>query len=378
MPRSIVRRVSVVFLLLCAVLSPLSVTPAFAQSGTLTCDDFTNQDAAQIVLDFDDEFADALDEDGDGEACPDLPAASGSSSGSSGDVELVIGGDIDDLEEGLGAPEDDADEDDFSVGTEYAGFGDFETVNIFWLNDTAAHISVELADQIALDDAFDLAVEMFPSDVVAEEDGETLDDGSVLHLGESDEVADLFTDADYEEFEVGGSAGDVRIILVPGQEGITQIDVAIGVGDEFAGAGNGGNNGGSTDGTDDPVDADTEEYLTTVRDAQTTMAEDIIAFTELISNAASWTDADIDDLVDILTRWSALEADAATLDVPDGMEDIQATYEDAAAALADVSLNLTAFLTENDEAALDQAFASLGEASALITELDTLLTDAGA
>jgi exonuclease VII small subunit len=60
------------------------------------------------------------------------------------------------------------------------------------------------------------------------------------------------------------------------------------------------------------------------------------------------------------------------------MEDIHATYEDAAAALADVALNLTAFLTENDEAALDQAFASLGEASALISELDVLLTDAGA
>jgi hypothetical protein len=375
MPRSVVRRIAAVFLMLCAVLSPLSVTSAFAQSDTLTCDDFTNQDAAQIVLDFDDEFADALDEDGDGEACPDLPAASGSSSGSNGDVELVIGGDIDEIEEGLGAPEDDADEDDFSIGTEYAGFGDFETVNIFWLNDTAAHISVELADQIALDDAFDLAVEMFPSDVVAEEDSETLDDGSVLHLGESDEVADLFTDADYEEFEVGGSAGDVRIILVPGQEGITQIDVAIGVGDEFEGAGNSGSNSGSTD---DPVDADAEEYLAAVRDAQTQMEEDILAFTDLIANAATWTDADIDDLVDILTRWSALEADAAALDVPDGMEDIHATYEDAAAALADVALNLTAFLTENDEAALDQAFASLGEASALISELDVLLTDAGA
>jgi hypothetical protein len=374
MPRSFVRRVSVVILLLCAVLSPLSVTPAFAQSGSLTCDDFTNQDAAQIVLDFDDEFADALDEDGDGEACPDLPAA-GSSSGSSANVDLVIGGDMDDLEEALGEPEDDADAAEFAIGTEYAGFGDFETVNIFWLNDTAAHISVELADQIALDDAFDLAVEMFPGDVVADEEGESLDDGSVLHLGESEEVADLFTDADYEEFEVGGVAGDVRIILVPGQEGITRIDVAIGIGDEFEGAGNGGGNGGSTD---DPTDADTEEYLAAVRDAQTQMAEDMIAFTELLTNAATWTDADIDDLVDILARWAALESESAALVAPDGMEDIQATYEDTATALADVALNLTAFLTEDDDAALDQAFASLGEASALITELDTLLTDAGA
>jgi hypothetical protein len=358
--------------MLCAFLSPLSVSHAGAQADTLTCDDFTNQDAAQIVADLDNDFAEVLDEDGDGEACPDLPAREDNGGGSSADVELLLGTDIDDFEEAAGVPEDDADEDDFSIGTEYAGFGDFDSVHVFWLNDTAAHITVELSEELELEEALAVALELAPSDIVPDTEGEDLEGGEFLFGGESDEVAELFTDADYEEFEVGGQPGDVRVILIPGDEGVAAIDVAIGTGDEFVSTGGGGG------GTDDPVDADVEEYLATVRDAQIQMSNDIIDFSELIANAANWSDADITNLTDILVRWGTIESEASALEVPDGMEDIQAAYEDAATSLGEVSVNLTAFITEEDDAALDVAFASLGEAAEHLTTLDTLLTDAGA
>ena len=49
MSRSLLRRIAVVFVMMCALISPLSLTHAGAQADSLTCDDFTNQDAAQIV-----------------------------------------------------------------------------------------------------------------------------------------------------------------------------------------------------------------------------------------------------------------------------------------------------------------------------------------
>ncbi|MEJ7838887.1 MAG: hypothetical protein WKF81_08725 [Thermomicrobiales bacterium] len=72
MMRRFLRLVIVLLMLATLQISALQL-PALAQPDDLDCDDFTNQDAAQIVLDADDSYADALDEDGDGEACPDLP-----------------------------------------------------------------------------------------------------------------------------------------------------------------------------------------------------------------------------------------------------------------------------------------------------------------
>ena len=368
MSRSLLRRTAVVLVMLCALLSPLSISRAGAQADTLSCDDFTNQDAAQIVADLDSDFAELLDEDGDGEACPDLPARD-DNGGGSGAVELLIGTELADFEDAAGEPEDDADEDDFTVGTEYAGFGDFDSVNVFWLNDTAAHISVVLSEELAQEEALALALQLAPSDLVPSEEGEELDGGELVVGGESEEVAELFTEEDYTEFEVGGQPGDVRVILIPGDEGVATIDVAIGTGEEYVPSG----------GTDDPGgDVDAEEYLATVRDAQTQMSTDLADFGDLIANAADWTDADITTLTDILVRWTTVEQEAKSLEAPEGMEEIQSAYEDAATALGVVSLNITSFLVDEDDTAIDTAFAAIGDATEALDTLDTLLTAEGA
>lgn len=384
MSRSLWQRVAVAVVMLCALLGPVAAHSAAAQADTLTCDDFTNQDAAQIVLDLDDSFEETLDEDGDGEACPDLPARDDDNNGGNGsdaDLELLLGSDQADVEDVLGEPEDDADADDFTIGTEYAGVGDFDTINIFWINDTAAHIHAELSEELVLDDAYDLALGFLPSDVDAETEGDLLDDDAALFLGESDEVADLFVEEDYEDNEVGGAPGDVRIILIPGDEDIAAIDVAIGTGDEYVPAGGNGDDP-DPDPTEEPTeeaggDADAEEYLETVRDSHTAMVADLATFLDLIARADSWTDADVTEFTDILIRWATLESEAAALEVPEGFEDVQAAYEDAATALFNASVNFTTGLTESDQAALEAGFEDLTTASTALDELDTLLTDAG-
>lgn len=375
MPEFVLRRVSVVLVMLFAFISPLASMSASAQADELTCDDFTNQDAAQIVVELDETLEDALEVDADGLACPDLPARDASGGPDAADVELAIGTDIADFEEVIGDPDDDADADDFAVGTVYPGYGDYDSVSVFWLNDTAAHIQVELSEELDESDALDEALTFLPTTAELDEaSGEELDSGETLFTGVSDEVADLFTAADYEEYEVGGDPGDVRVILIPGTADFAVIDIAIGLGEEYV-------SGGGTDPDPDPTEessGDADEYLATVRESTDQMTQDLTDFTELLANADSLTDADIDDLLAILNRWIALEAEAAALTAPDGLEEIQSTYEDAAAALADVSLNFSSFITEEDDAALDQAFESLAEATSLVAELDKLLTDEGA
>jgi hypothetical protein len=376
MSREFLRRLAVVCVVLCAMLGPLASFRVSAQSGSLTCDDFTNTDAAQIVFDLDeDEFAD-LDEDGDGEACNE----SGDSGGSGDVAEVTLGADIGDVEAVLGDPEDDTDEDDFATGTEYAGSGDIESVNIYWLNDTAARVAVTFSDDASGDDPLDIAFGILPADVVMADEEEELEDGAILIEGTSDDLADLYTDADYEDAGVDGAAGDLRVILIPNEDGsIATIDVAIGDGSEYEpGDTTDSDDTDDGDGTDDGgTDADTEDYLATVRDAQVTMTDDLITFTELLADAANWTDADIETFTSIVNAWATIEAEAASLDVPDGLEVIQVQYEAAAAALGEVSTNITRFINESDEAALDTAFEAISTASTALTELDTLLTAAG-
>ena len=405
------RRISVILLFLFASLSPVMAFNASAQGDDeLTCDDFTNQDAAQIVLDLDDFYEDTLDPDGDGEACPDLPArddnggGGGSSDLSIFDTGLVLGSDIDDFEDEVGDPADDFDADDFTIGTIYDGGDDYESVSIYWLDGIAAHIQIELPEELDEDDAYDFALDLLPEDADLDTRGDELDEGELIFAGESDILADTFFDEDYDDNGVGGAPGDLRVILIPGSSDFAVIDVAIGLGDEYTGSGGSsdGLDDGSDDGSDDDIDdstddgtddvddstddgsddggdldADAQDYLEAVRDGSDQMLSDITDFATLLSNASNLSDTELDQLIDILDRWAGLEEEAASLDVPAGYEEIQQTYEDAAAALTDVSVNITAFIVDGDDAALDDAFDSLTEATTLLADLNILLSAEG-
>jgi hypothetical protein len=137
------------------------------------------------------------------------------------------------------------------------------------------------------------------------------------------------------------------------------------------------------DPTDEPaVDADAEEYLETVGDTADDWSASVGRFTEIISLGADATDADRDELAEIITGWATAPDVAAELEAPAGLEDVQAAYEDYADELAAAAGFFTEWLgTEADTPEEEDAFTSFIDAVAnsetLYAELQDLIADAG-
>jgi hypothetical protein len=345
---------AILLIALATLLAPASRTPAFAQSGTLTCDDFTSQDAAQIVLDEDDTYAGTLDEDGDGEACPDLPARE-----SDNDLELFIGYPRVTFEDEHGEADDLDGAEDFAIGDMYTGIGGYDSIGVYWDEDFAAHIVVHLEDELSEDDAYDAALTFLPDTADVETRAEELAGGELLYTGHDDDLEDVFDDEIYEAYEVGGEPGDVRIILVPGDEDFAVLDIAIGLGEEYA------------SGTE--LSGDADEYLASVRESTDVLLDEVDTFRELYVESENPSDEDVDILVGVLVHWETVSAEADALTAPDGYEEIQETFEDATAAFESVS----EVFAEGAGADVEEGLANFEIAGELINEVDALLTDEG-
>jgi hypothetical protein len=372
-----------------ALILAAPIQHAAAQSGDLTCDDFTSQDAAQIVFEFDeDEFAD-LDEDGDGEACPDLPARDeanddGDDGGEPADLDTIpLGTERADAEDALGDPADDTDEDEWETGVLYDGTGEISEIGIVYIDDLAAHIILTFEEDIP-DSAtvLDIASDYLPDDTDLETSGTDLDDNATLYEGTSDDLADLFPEDDTYA-DLGGDPGDLRVILVPGDDGTAVVDIAIGAGDEYVDAIDVGTDDGSDDstddgsddGTDDGTDADAAAYLETVRGDLDTIQEQIDTFDTLfVSATGTLSDEDIDTLVDILVEWSTATTLSDAVTAPDGYEDIQTTFEELTGTLEAISLEIA----NGESADFDAVLEDFASAQSLATDLDDLLTAEGA
>lgn len=344
--------------ILLAMMSPISAVRAVAQSDDLTCDDFTNQDAAQIVLEASDEFADALDEDDDGEACPDLPPRE---DGAGSEFELTLGYPRVTFEDLFGEATDASDAEEYAVGDVYDDVSGFRSISVYWDEDFAAHIVVELEDELAEDDAYYLALQFLPESTDLDTDADELEEGELLFAGVSDELEDFF-DADiYEAYEVGGDPGDIRVILIPGDDDIAVLDIGIGTGDEYAA-------GGTATEPDDDADA----YLESVRESTDILIDEVDTFTSLFAKS-ELTDDDLDRLIEILQNWESVSDLSSELTAPDGYEEIQTTFDDATAALE----NVTAEFSVSDDIDVEAAIEFLTEAEVLLTDLDDLLADEG-
>jgi hypothetical protein len=369
MTKTTARRVAVVLFVIATMLSPHARGTVLAQADELTCDDFTNQDAAQIVLELDERFEDALDEDGDGEACPDLPERDANGS-SSDEVILGIGYSRALFEDENGGPSDDSGADEFETGEEYTGIGDYDAINIFWVDDFAAHIVVTLEDELSEDDAYDAALTFLPSTADVETRAEELDGGELLYTGHADDIETIFDEEVYEEFGVGGEPGDVRVILVPGENDFAVLDIAIGLGEEFAG---GPGTTTDPDPGEDPS-GEAEEYLATVRESTDQLLDEVATFNDLFLGGTQLSDAEIDILVEILVHWATVSTESDAVTPPDGYEEIQETFEDATASLEQVS----AVFAEGENADFEEGIAHFEDAEVLLNELDDLLTAEGA
>ena len=130
------------------------------------------------------------------------------------------------------------------------------------------------------------------------------------------------------------------------------------------------------------VDAEAEEYLTTVRDNTDELADSLDRFFELSEQQGELSDEEVAEIQDIFALWTDASEVAAELDAPREFAEIQTVYEDLAAELGDAAENFTTFSEaepdspEADEA-LDAFTTNLDNADTLASELDELLTDAG-
>jgi hypothetical protein len=146
------------------------------------------------------------------------------------------------------------------------------------------------------------------------------------------------------------------------------------------------------DGTDDEADSADDDrtddgagnggdYLAEVRDHADELNESLQRFDEILRQG-EFTDADIEELLEILDAWTTAPDVAAELEPGNATEEeIHEVYLDYTDTLAEAAAAFTAFLSaEEDSPELDQALDDFAEATAdaatLYEELDELLSDA--
>ncbi len=309
----------------------------------------------------------------------------------------VLGGTRVDFEDEFGTPVDDADASDFALGEVYKDIRGYDSIIVFWDDDVALHIQLNAKTGWSETKSLSTAGQFLPTDVELDSNATELDGGELLYTGSSEALSQEVSRSTYRSYNVGGTAGDLRVILIPGNDDtFATVDVAIGAGDEFA--------GGSAQPTEEPtatarktprateVPAKTprateesktpktggttnaDEYLTNIRTEVDARQKEVDRFYEIIGLGADATDADFDDLTDILVSWSALPA----YDAPSGFEDIDDAYTSLSENLSSASANIIVYFGDTtDQDSLDQAVASLKTADTLLTDLDEMLTTEG-
>ena len=321
----------------------------------------------------------------------DTPVDEGDSGSTSDALIGVLGGERADFEDEFGPSADDADADDFAYGEVYEGIRGYDTISVFWEDDVALHIQLNANKGWSESRALTLAEQFLPADVELDSDPVELDEGELLYAGSSEALGEVVGRSTYRDYEVGGRPGDLRVILVPGDDDtFMTVDIAIGAGDEYAG-GSGTTveptaeptkkPRKSTRATEEPVessggDLDADEYLTSVREQVDKQSTQLDRFYEILGLGSDATDADFTELTDILIDWMLLPE----LEAPEGYEEIDDAYTSLSKNLSDASLNLTTFLAagaNGDQSLLDDARAQLQTASTLLADLDDLLSAEG-
>lgn len=189
------------------------------------------------------------------------------------------------------------------------------------------------------------------ADLVAPEGLEDVED-AYLDLADSVAEASLLWD-DYLGTDTGSTdEEDAFDALVDGIDSVSsQVDDVQGLIDEA---------GGSTTTTTTGGDVDADQYLADVSETADAWSDSIDRFGELLQG--DLTDADIDELSEILVTWIGATEVAAAMEAPEGMEDVQAAFEDYAASVSDMGLNFTTYLgTEADSAESEEALTAFGD-----------------
>jgi hypothetical protein len=133
---------------------------------------------------------------------------------------------------------------------------------------------------------------------------------------------------------------------------------------------------GNDSGSD--VDADVDDYLSTVRSNYDDLASSVDRFNTLLQSG-NLDEADIEEMVGILEIWMNAGAEAEALEAPEGFEDFHRIYEEYAWSLGEGGLAFLGFLSGEGDP--DQYLAEFQTAMVNAEEyglmLDELLSEVG-
>lgn len=365
---------------------------ARAAAQDITCADFNNPDAAQALLEADDTFEDALDPDGDGEACTDDDLEELEDQQSQDDEENQsnqddeedsasnqsplagrFGSPREDFEAEYGEPVSD-EPDDYPVGYEYEVDG-YRRVNVFYHKDYVAYITAvaERRSPFSQSEAEDVALTFLPADF--EQDGRPTEteDGDLLIAGHSQALERRFGASTYNAYGATGDKGDVFFILrLNADSEVTSVEIGLGTeettgpqSDDDQDEDNQDEVTPEADDDDSGDSGDTAAYQAAVCEQVGTLTQSIQDFFTLIADPNFGSDESIDQLATILVSWAGATDEANSLDVPSGEDSTQESLLEFTDLLVQASGNVLIGIQSGDETALGTAADQLTQASAL-------------
>jgi hypothetical protein len=361
---------------------------AVAQSR-FTCADFTSQEAAQAILDADlDEGTNqALDPDGDGLACEDLPS-SGNQAGPTAEpeetatpaeteepaakkpLEARFGGSRDSFETKYGEPVD-AGQGNYPIGFYYEVTG-FESVNVFYHKDYVAYLTLTAAEDAPWSKikANQLVKGFLPADVKLDKPT-TTDEDDALTTGHSKALEKRFGESTYDKYGAKGKLGDLYFLLQMNADNKVEV-IEVGLGNDLQSGEEPTPTVQSGNYTPEQV-----AYLRTIRQEFDALQASLDTFDQVLDQVGNNTitaDEAVNQLVTIFTTWQTANDTAHNMTPPVGMEETHELYLEFTGLLAGAAEDYANGLTNGDDAALSAGDDKVGQARVLRSLLDVLLT----
>ena len=202
----------------------------------------------------------------------------------------------------------------------------------------------------------DLALQWNDTEAGSDEEAE-LEDGLTDAV---DAIPDLQDAYDTAVEDAGGSSADGSDATDDGaDDGSDATDDGTDDGSDATDDGADDESDATDDGSDDGTggDADVEAYLDDVSTNNDEWMAGATRLTELLTQEEEITDADVAEVGDIIDLWTGAPDVAAEAEVPEGIEDVQADYEEVADSFAATAEAFNAWLaTESGSAESDEAW----------------------
>jgi hypothetical protein len=395
-----VLRKSVLALWVLLFIGGLGAPTLASAQASFTCADFNTQEAAQAILDadIDEDTTRALDPDGDGLACEDLPSSGNGNQGeptSAPDETAVpeepeetvvpdepgakkpldarFGGSRDSFEAEYGDPVD-AEQGIYPLGNYYEVDG-FDSVNAFYHKEYVAYITLtsDAAAPWSKIKANQLVKGFLPSDVELDKAVNT-DDGDAITTGHSKALEKRFGESTYEKYGAQGELGDLYFILRLNEDSkVESIEVALGhelqTGEEPTPV--------ETPAASGNITPEQLEYLTTIREEVDTLTVSLDMFNQVLDAFSAGTvtaEEAVNQLVAIFTTWQTADTTAQGITPPAGLEETHALYLEFTGLLAGAAEDYATGITNSDDAAYAAGDEKLAQAQALLPIIDALFT----